>query len=683
MSFLSPWFLLGLLGVGIPLGIHMIRRGKATKVVFSTIRFLKKTSKKTVLFQQVQQWVLLLVRALIVVLLAIAFARPFMEGSFSEIVGIAPQSVVILLDTSMSMQYGEHFAQAKAASRQTLRSLQNGDEAAIVTFSDRIGQVKGLTSKRAELEDFLKNLTPPNYRSTQYLPALRLADQILRSARYQDKIVYLISDYQRRAFEKTDNAWQFSPGIQFKSVKVGEEATTNLAVTDVKSPAQLSPDQETYPILGRIRNLGSQHVSQAKVSLKIDQKIVETKMVDLTDKSEAVVEFRATFKKQSLFLGEVIVEDQQFEPDNTFYFTVNAPTPVKVLGINGNPNAERERDESYWFRLALGKQSATTFELDIVPARQTLPTPLDQYQVIVFFNLNVRELNPAKIREIESFVERGGSVWFSFGNPADDQIFHQLFDKLSPAILEKSQKVADPPLRIGEVNRRHPIFQALLANKSGDFSSAQFWRYRRVTPKTGSEVLMRFDTGEPALLEHTVGRGRVLFFTSPLDVVWNNLSLQVFYLPLVHETLNYLAQKEEKKQSYAIGEIVPLPVPSRTIVHVIEPGGSKTELTLKPGERHFYRTTDTPGFYNISAKDFQDYLAINVSAEESDLTPMAPSEIRDRVVNPETKSKPSWQAQVQTHNMEIEKTQRFWWWLLLVVVVLGLGETLLANRTYR
>ena len=126
MSFLSPWFLLGLLGVAIPLAIHLSRRQKAEKVVFSTIRFLKQTPKKMVFFQKIRQWLLLLIRAAIVALLAIAFARPFLSQAISEQAGWSPRSVVILLDTSMSMQYGDAFDKSKRAVLALLESLHGG-----------------------------------------------------------------------------------------------------------------------------------------------------------------------------------------------------------------------------------------------------------------------------------------------------------------------------------------------------------------------------------------------------------------------------------------------------------------------------------------------------------------------------------------------------------------------------
>ena len=81
--------------------------------MFSTIRFLKKTSKKLVLFQHLQQILLLLLRSAVIALLVMAFARPLINQSVARLLDADPQSAVILLDLSMSMQYEEAFDQAK------------------------------------------------------------------------------------------------------------------------------------------------------------------------------------------------------------------------------------------------------------------------------------------------------------------------------------------------------------------------------------------------------------------------------------------------------------------------------------------------------------------------------------------------------------------------------------------
>src|SRR5690606_17294753 len=126
MSFLAPLFLFGLLAAAIPLAIHLIRRDKPPRVAFSTLRFFQKTSRKQFLFQKMQQWLLLLLRTLAIVLLVFAFARPFFSEQLSRWADLAPRSVVVLIDNSMSMAYADTFGSAKARAREILSDLNPG-----------------------------------------------------------------------------------------------------------------------------------------------------------------------------------------------------------------------------------------------------------------------------------------------------------------------------------------------------------------------------------------------------------------------------------------------------------------------------------------------------------------------------------------------------------------------------
>jgi hypothetical protein len=682
MSLLSPWFLLGLLGVVIPLAIHLSHKDKAEKIVFSTIRFLKQTPKKMIFFQRIRQWLLLLARVGIITLLALAFGRPFMSGVVSELAGLPPQSVVILLDTSMSMGYGDAFERGKKAALEVMESLHPGDEAAIVTFADNTGQVKALTTDVAELAAFVRHLDAPGFQPTRYLPALRLADQMLHSARYEDKTVYLISDYRRRAFDNHDTAWRLSPGVRFKALRVGDEETTNLAVTDVKSPTRLIRDQDEHVILGRVQNLGTRALSGAQVSLIIEGETVDTTHIDLTNRSEAVVEFRTVFRKRGVHRGAVTVVDDAFPPDNTFHLTVHVFRPIRILGVTGGLEANGYRDETTWFASAIGKPGRSLFQLDVVRPDTLTTEAMGLYKVIVL--LNVGSLPEVHMRAIRSHMERGGSLLLAPADRVEAQTFNRLFRGLTPAILgEKRVHRGDDFLVVVEVNHRHPMIKALRINQNIDFGTAHFRGFWSTTPITGSEVIMRFNNGEAALLELAVGQGRVLLFTSSLDTTWNDFPLQGLYVPLMHETLRYLASQEDKKRAYTVGESVPLIVPSGNALRVSGPHGRETILTATAGNYVFYKQTYVPGFYGMRGGNLEDFFAVNVSAEESDLSPIVPSEIGDIFVNRETKPQPSRDARVSIRNAQLEQSQQFWWWIILLVFLLGLGETLLANRTYR
>ncbi|CAB1066137.1 hypothetical protein D1BOALGB6SA_10936 [Olavius sp. associated proteobacterium Delta 1] len=682
MSFLTPWFLLGLLGVAIPLAIHLSRRQKAEKVVFSTIRFLKKTPQKTIRFQQIRQWLLLLIRAAIIALLTIAFARPFLVQTVSDRAGSSPRSVVILLDTSMSMRYGDAFERAKKAALEVLGSLHAGDEAALVTFSDSTGQVTELTTDLAQLAGSVPNLDSPGFNSTAYLPALRLADRMLHSARHPDRTVYLVSDYQRRAVDDFDTRWRLSPGVAFEGIKIGDKETANLAVTEVKSPARIMRDQEEHLIIGRVRNLGTRLLPETRLTLKIDEKIIDTQKVDLGQGTEAVVTFRTKFRKRGIHRGAVTVEDAFFAPDNTFYFTVDVLRPLAVLGVVDAAAVKAQADETRWFASALGNRDRSLFDLDLVRPAEITGDVLQRYHVVVF--LNAGELASTRAEALAAYLEKGGSLLIAPAARVAARTFNRFFDGMTPAALDQKQIAANGDfLSIAGINQRHPIIKSLGLSQSGDFGAARFHGHWSTKPVPGSDVILRFDNGEAALLEKKIGRGRVLLLTSSLDPQWNNLPRQGLYVPLLHEMLRYLAFHEEKQPAYTVGEPLRLRLPAGNAVRVTGPNDAETILTSTTGYDVVYRAADRPGFYGVRGHQESDVLAVNVALAESALATVAPEQIGAGLINQAPQAPLTQRAGMAAIAVQAEKSQRWWWWILLVVLFLGLGETLLANRTYR
>lgn len=682
MSFLSPWFLLGLLGVAIPLAIHLSRRQKAEKVLFSTVRFLKRRPKKMIFFQRIRQWLLLLVRAAIIAMLAIAFARPFIPQTVFGQSGLSPRSVVILIDTSMSMRYGDTFKQAKTAALDILDSLRAGDEAALVTFSDGTENVKELTTSINQVAEFVRQLDSPGFNSTNYLPAIRLADQMLRAARHPDRTVVLVSDFRQRAVAEFDTRWRLSPGVGFEGIKIGGGETTNLAVTAVKSPVHIIPDQQEHIIIARVRYHGSQAPPEARISLSIDDKVIETQQADLTGGPEAVVTFRTQFRKRGIHLGAVTVEDDSFTPDNTFFFTVNVLQPMSVLAVLDAASNSGVTDEIRWLESALGKRGRSPFHLELIRSAEFADEELQPFHVIAL--LNVGDLASSRMATVAAYLEKGGSLLMAPAARVAAPIFNRLFRGLSPARLDQKRFMEDGDvLSITGINRRHPIIKALGLNESGDFGAARFKGYWSSTPVEGGEVILRFDNGEAALLEKKVGRGRVLLFTSSLDTQWNNLPRQGLYVPLVHEMLRYLARHEEQKPWYTVGEPVRLMLPAGNALRISAPHDAETILTSAAGGDVFFRDTDRAGFYAVRGRQEPDALAVNVSAGESDLTPGDPSLIGAALVNDVTRSPVEQRGKAASIAAHVENSQRLWWWILLAVLFLGLGETLLANRTYR
>jgi hypothetical protein len=151
----------------------------------------------------------------------------------------------------------------------------------------------------------------------------------------------------------------------------------------------------------------------------------------------------------------------------------------------------------------------------------------------------------------------------------------------------------------------------------------------------------------------------------------------------VNETLSYLAVQGDRKPAYTVGEPVRLRLPTSNAVRIIDPNGVEKILTSATAKEVFYRSTDRPGFYEVRGRQEQEALAVNVSSGESDLSFATPEQIGAALINDAGRPAVTKPANVPAIAAQAEKSQRLWWWVLLAVLFLGLGETLLANRTHR
>lgn len=677
MTFLTPLFLFGLLAAAIPIAIHLIRKEKPPKLVFSTLRFLKNTTKKLVLFQKIQQWLLLLLRAALIALLAFAFARPLFDSNIASLVDAEPESAAILMDVSMSMRYGDRFARAQVAARDVIDGLAQGDEVAIIVFDNATVSVRELSTDLDGARAFVEGLSEPSFEVTRYMPALRLANDMLESARHQKRSIHLLSDYQASGMGTDDSGWMLSPGVVLNTIDVGAGATRNLLLTDVRSPDQLIENRNEYEILARVRSTGSVHLDQADVRLILDGQETTRVAVDLSEASEAVVRLPALFDSAGTHRGEIRVGADDFSIDNSYFFTVDVMAKIQVLVVNGEPSANWYEDEAHWLSLAIGGNAAESpFVLNSARSEEVDATLLAQQDVVVLLNAG-SDLSSSQARALDDYVTEGGSLLIAPGDRVNSTQFNQLLGGISPAVLNESIRFAgNDYLLIADMDRRHPVLLPL-----GVDWGVRFEGYWAVDAADDADVLMQFDNGSPAFIERHVGRGNVLLFASSLDTEWNNLPLQGLYLPFVHESLRYLAQATTKERAYRIGSLIDLSEVGREGARVQVTGPSGEAIALSQNGSSF--TPRQIGFLTVDGGEGPQYYAVNASPEESILAKMAPSTLVDSISNPETAPVQSEQVRTAQLVAELEGPQRVWWWVLLLVMLMLLAETRVANTTYR
>ena len=126
MSFLTPLFLLGLAALAVPVLIHLTQRERKSVVEFPSLMFLRKIPYESVQRRRIRDWLLLALRLAALALIVAAFARPFLRGSELAAAPGGARDIVVLLDRSYSMGYGDSWSRAQRAAAQAIEQRDAG-----------------------------------------------------------------------------------------------------------------------------------------------------------------------------------------------------------------------------------------------------------------------------------------------------------------------------------------------------------------------------------------------------------------------------------------------------------------------------------------------------------------------------------------------------------------------------
>ncbi|MEW6305199.1 MAG: BatA domain-containing protein, partial [Verrucomicrobiota bacterium] len=130
--------MLGALAVAAPIIFHLIRRTTKERVTFSSLMFLAPTPPRVTRRNRLENIWLLLLRCMVIGLLAIGFARPFLnQPTAVDLAKGAGRNIVVLVDTSASMRREGLWREAVERVESVLRGVNVTDSVAIYSFSQR------------------------------------------------------------------------------------------------------------------------------------------------------------------------------------------------------------------------------------------------------------------------------------------------------------------------------------------------------------------------------------------------------------------------------------------------------------------------------------------------------------------------------------------------------------------
>jgi hypothetical protein len=728
VTFIHPLLLAGLVLAGIPVLVHLIMRQKPKHLLFPALRFLVLRQRANQRKLSLRHLLLLAMRIALIVLICLAMARPRVFSERFNINAERPMAVVLIFDTSYSMEYTvlgrTRLEEAKERSQELLAAIPAGSRVAVLDTAEAGGEwLPNLNMARDRIDQL--HLRAANYPVTAQLsPAYDLLAKLDQDPGAGDgpplRFLYVFSDRTRACW----NAAQIEslarmrdrvppPEVHAVFVDVGVPQPVDVAITDWHVSKDLLHAGERLTISATIQATGSP--CDTEISCTLDsQPAGARKPVQLAADSHTGVSFEFRDLKPGTHQVTLSLATSDALPsNNTRFASFLVLDPRRLLILTDDVAGAR-----IWELIC---EEGHAFTSDLLPAsvanvESLTPAKLAQYQAVCL--LNVARPTPNLWSALYDFVRDGGGLAVIPGGASLDTSAYTSPEALK-VLPGKLVTVINSDTPTGTLwsdeGLRHPIVKVFPAWKNSgnvDFYPpgvpAAAYRYWEVTAPA-SAVIASYDdrARHPALLETVFDparmHGRVVLFTTPFDKKhlapgptgrsqWTNYLQNSFGLVLGQRVMAYLAgDATSLPLNYGCGQVVTLPLPPspRFPTYVLKgPGIATSGLPIKRSEHESQltiRDVSQAGNYEVSGADGKPNggFSMNVDREESELAQIPPSEI-ETLFGPGSVMRMTPKANLR------DALQSRWSqplellpWLLVIMVLALAAENFLANRFYR
>jgi hypothetical protein len=612
MGFFTPWFLAGAVAVGLPIWLHLLKRHKTDPKLFPSLMFFEFRETSSVKHRRLDHILLFVLRTLMLLLLALLFASPFIRRSAAATDG--KKLTVVAIDRSFSMRDADRLDRAKNQAMQVLGSLKPGDQAQVIALAGQVQALTQVSTDPAALRAAVASVQPSDSRASFGELARYL--RTLSEAQKMPIEVHLASDLQKSAQPPGFADLRLAPGTTLVFHPVGG-ATKNWTVENVVAPRRVF-DPKRVKIQAIVAGFGTP-ASKRTVTLLLNGRELQSKSVDVPENGRVPVEFLGLDAPYGFSKGEVRIDAaDSLAGDDHYYFSTERADPRKVLFIDDGRHARAE----LYFKVALDSSGDGGFQLESLRPDVAATANLATYAFVVLNDLSSVPQNLES--SLERYVNAGGSALVVLG-PGSAVL--PRVPVLEEAIQASSYAGREGGLflTVTDIDSGHPALRSV-----DRFNGVKFYQAIHVSTAK-SRVLAKLNDQTPLVLERAIGEGKVLAFTSTLDNVLNDLPIHASWVPFVAQSALYLGGGgAEQPVNLAVDSYVELRTGDGkgAAAEVLGPDG-KRMLSLEESIKARNFALDREGFFEVkTAAGRRSLVAVHADRRESDMAPI-PAETLD------------------------------------------------------
>lgn len=665
MSLLSPWFLLGALAVGLPLWLHLLQRDNPVRLPFASLMFFEKMKESRLLERRLRYLLLLALRLALIVLAALAFAKPVWERSAATSLGEIPSLHLIVLDTSLSMAADGRWERAVAQAEEIVAGLEPNDRAQVLAVGPGVSVITERSNDQAELRAAIAGLAPGVGRNS-YSDVVE-ATRSLAPEGDLPVDVHLISDFQNSAMPGRFSELALPTFAKLDARNVAEPGDQNWAIESVRGDVRAF-GAENPKLEVTVAGFSSEAVRKT-VTFKIDGQVIGSESQEVPAMGRAAFTF-AGFEPPTGFsrASFEITPGDDLPGDDVRLTAIDNSEPEPILFVTSD---RRQRDALY-FGAAVAASRSARFKVETASAGEAERRNPNDYALIVLSD--IANLSTGFENKVREWTEQGGAVLVAVGPAISTR----------GSIPVSGRRVALAPLegRAGaefQIAGQMDLSHAAVARVER-FRGVKFFRQARVETAEGDDVLVSLADGTALLMENPLGAGKVMVFASSFDNVWNDLPVQPVFVPFVVELARYLSGAAEDIHQATVDSSLALAQRREggAAVQVVDPAGDRA-LSLSGSVEQTEVTLDQVGFYEIQSSRGTELVAVNPDPRESNFRPLEADTLALWQATGRGSDEPQ-AAGVGAESPLKPPPLKIWRFLLLLLVLVVLVESVIGNQ---
>src|SRR6202050_2611485 len=330
MGLFAPWFLAGLAGLALPVYLHLLKRQTAKPKQVSSLMLYESRTQASTRHRRLQYFLLLSLRLLVLLLLIVAFANPFVNRNAAAFA--SNRLVLLVIDNSFSMRAGTRLNDAKEAAMNVL-SGKGAARAQVAAFGSQLRLMTQPIEDQSALRAAVQAIQPGDGHGN--FGELSRAVRAMAESVHTPIELHVFSDMQRGDLAASFQDMALPANVTLATHAVVSKAQPNWTVESVNAPGQVwGKDAKPVHVQAVIAGYGTP-AAQRTVSLVVNGKTTAAKPVAVPANGRATVDFPALEVPYGFSRCEVKIDAADgFAVDDLRPFAVERSDPQKVLLIH-------------------------------------------------------------------------------------------------------------------------------------------------------------------------------------------------------------------------------------------------------------------------------------------------------------------------------------------------------------